>query len=65
MNSFSRRTSARHFVTAGLDPVVHAEVRQTKSSGNASEPSVGMDCRVEARPTQKIILATRPRPSFV
>jgi len=49
MNPFSRRIRARHFVTTGLDPVVHAEVRQTKSCGNASEPSVGMDCRVEAR----------------
>jgi hypothetical protein len=36
------------FVTTGLDPVVHAEARQTENARrNTSEPSLGMDCRVK------------------
>jgi hypothetical protein len=35
------------FVTTGLDPVVHADVRQTKFAVNVSKPSPRMDCRVK------------------
>ena len=39
----------KHFVTAGLDPVVHADVRRLRSlSANPIVLLVRMDCRIKS-----------------
>jgi hypothetical protein len=42
-----RATDLPLFVTTGLDPVVHAEMRRTLGAVNASKRRVRMDCRVK------------------